>query len=1033
MSLATFLGLRRQQAETTVNTLSKFKTVSEFLNDAIEAFRETSLVDAISRAAPWAGVVAESAAEAVPPIKFLSKLLSELTEEKNPEVLGFLACTLAYERAVQRELPFAAATLAKRAAHSIQTEIRHEEPNSFDLDSFSFENALEHSFIMRADRALSEFAARILLTEEQTRKLIGGVHTRFVGTLKNILADKDLAGQFEPFIRRVNLGTNEIQAYRVLAQHAEYQRWLFEEAPVFGREPFALSSIYIETECGRLTWSEITKVTKDGRHVDPFNEQFGGREPLLNSVMDLIGDGNFRDAIVIQGAAGSGKSTFTLRLSAELLRVGLRPIRIRLKDLRLDLHVRDAIPLALRLGESPEDQTPGQVSADDIFLSGGIFREHITYGATQVCPYVLIFDGWDEVSVSATEGFRVRVARMLDQIRSEYVLRVGPPIRIILTGRPSADVSESNFLRERTPIFTVRPLSREQLEEFVWRLVKAYESHPIAPDEEPLPINAHRDAFAALIQSYRGYDDTVPYNELELFHLSRQHNVEVLGSPLLAHLAVRLVAEQGAESAELLSNPTNLYRSLVDLTCMKAGKAPYESEEVEGQARILGNELRSLLRRTAAAMTVYGVESISFKELALRLDLTGEELHSTTQTATKHDVLSSLMISFYFKGGYSHLGCEFMHKSFREYLFAEEIVETVKSFGIRQPNQLPERKPYWREFELRPDDSRYEMSREISKLLAPQWLTREVCTHIENLLEWEFTRIHGDKDAAEEGRTQPLDLSTWKAVRDHLADLWDWWADGVHLRPQPKVEGIWKTMVLTNAYAHELVEWSLPLDPEQRNRFVEPRRTTAVDAHLGDGLYRLCAQVHFGVAAMDGWIGEGEQNAQMSHQRWENATPVGQGPRNYQTLVSLGTRQWTLFAPSGKDPRHFAFLTARINAAGWRPQGVFPLGVDNSGMDFREISLRIPIPEAAPTDPTRWRFTNLSNVNAMGCFLDEHDFTGCAAYKARFNYAFLRGSIWDHAYLKDSSYADSDLIHARFDNAYLIGVRIEIPGDGDLP
>jgi hypothetical protein len=45
----------------------------------------------------------------------------------------------------------------------------------------------------------------------------------------------------------------------------------------------------------------------------------------------------------------------------------------------------------------------------------------------------------------------------------------------------------------------------------------------------------------------------------------------VLGLPLLAHLAVRLIAQWVGDRSELLANPTMLYRSIVDLTCEKGG------------------------------------------------------------------------------------------------------------------------------------------------------------------------------------------------------------------------------------------------------------------------------------------------------------------------------------------------------------------------------------------------------------------------------------------------------------------------------
>jgi hypothetical protein len=43
--------------------------------------------------------------------------------------------------------------------------------------------------------------------------------------------------------------------------------------------------------------------------LDPFDEQNGGRADLLQTVTDYIGKPDFRDAIVVQGPAGSGKSS----------------------------------------------------------------------------------------------------------------------------------------------------------------------------------------------------------------------------------------------------------------------------------------------------------------------------------------------------------------------------------------------------------------------------------------------------------------------------------------------------------------------------------------------------------------------------------------------------------------------------------------------------------------------------------------------------------------------------------------------------
>src|SRR4029453_11495603 len=96
-------------------------------------------------------------------------------------------------------------------------------------------------------------------------------------------------------------------------------------------------------------------------------------------------------------------------------------------------------------------------------------------------------------------------------------------------------------------------------------------------------------------------------------------------------------------------------------------------------------------RRTAAAMSTLGVEHISREEWKRRA-LQDEKEERETQTAEDHP-LTRLMISFYFKGGQPEQGCEFAHKSFREYLFAECVVETLKEYGRRMNERDAERRP----------------------------------------------------------------------------------------------------------------------------------------------------------------------------------------------------------------------------------------------------------------------------------------------------------------------------------------------------
>src|SRR5262249_44796795 len=171
-------------------------------------------------------------------------------------------------------------------------------------------------------------------------------------------------------------------------------------------------------------------------------------------------------------------------------------------------------------------------------------------------------------------------------------------------------------------------------------------------------------------------------------------------------------------------------------------------------------------------------------------ELTREE--SAPGRAPEDDPFVKLMISFYFKGGHHDQGIEFAHKSFREYLFAEHIVETLKKFGDRLSSDMPRRSEHWLDFP--PGDARRNLVRTLGELFAPQWLSVEVRRHLEELLTWEITRAH--PQASQEPsvfvtrfglQTNRATFTAWEAIRDALANLWEWWTDGVHLRPVVEV------------------------------------------------------------------------------------------------------------------------------------------------------------------------------------------------------------------------------------------------------
>ena len=212
--------------------------------------------------------------------------------------------------------------------------------------------------------------------------------------LKGILSHGSTRERFTPFRDQMTLDTLEARAYDALLEHADFQRWLFEEQPVLGREPFTLAQVYTETDCGVLRWEEIRKKSQrgeGGEPVDPFKEENGGRHPLVKTVLYLIADPEFRDAIVLQGVAGSGKSSLTLRLAWELVRQGLRPIRIELKhlDSRESAVIDEALPEAVQL--TNRERHPGADALNSARLSFSIARSFVKVSCLAGRRFALTF------------------------------------------------------------------------------------------------------------------------------------------------------------------------------------------------------------------------------------------------------------------------------------------------------------------------------------------------------------------------------------------------------------------------------------------------------------------------------------------------------------------------------------------------------------------------------------------------------------------------------------------------------------------
>src|SRR5262249_6781398 len=153
--------------------------------------------------------------------------------------------------------------------------------------------------------------------------------------------------------------------------------------------------------------------------------------------------------------------------------------------------------------------------------------------------------------------------------------------------------------------------------------------------------------------------------------------------------------------------------------------------------------------------------------------------------------------------------------------FAECIVEALKEFGRgddrRAPDPIRKRIREWRDFSRSEDRDLYEMSRRLSSLLAPQWLTVEVVRHLEELIEWEIQRMQNETPEPGSGlAVDALKFGQWLRIRDGLAELWHWWMDGAHLRPQVRgLDEHGEQARTESPYVQQLSQWAAPQTAER--------------------------------------------------------------------------------------------------------------------------------------------------------------------------------------------------------------------------
>jgi uncharacterized protein YjbI with pentapeptide repeats len=373
-------------------------------------------------------------------------------------------------------------------------------------------------------------------------------------------------------------------------------------------------------------------------------------------------------------------------------------------------------------------------------------------------------------------------------------------------------------------------------------------------------------------------------------------------------------------------------------------------------------------------ITAQGTEAISFGELERRLE-DNHALIEWAEDVVSENTLHELVVNFYFRS-HAELGCEFLHKSFREYLFAEAVVGHLADAGGLLSASDAQCLQGGEDF---PRGSvRFDLSRSLARLLASQWLTPDVRTHIFRLLDDQV------------GENTQL----WTRVRGLLRDLYSWWAHQSHLLMHREVHRgrvRWRMPAVI-----ELLEDALPLDDRIVRSSQSMRRA---DAILGNALIQLAAYLH--------WL--------------LRACPVSDPCSEYQTELD-GV---VVFAPLGGLVLDLvARLTYPEPPDGFGLAGLVLPGVDLRNADLRGVDLRAVDLRDAHLDGVDLQGSRLNRADLRGAVLTrgvlrQTDMQGIQLENANLAGADLRWSNLEHANLKFAEMSRAHLQRSNLQRANL--------------
>lgn len=689
-----------------VNTIDKYETgvrleklysVTDFFCKLLDAAKDSKLSSL--------SALLSSAEESLPVIKFLLKFLSKIIIPQDKNEQCFLVCSLAYRHAFSSTVksnPDILMNVSEEKIKQIQEQLRNYKWHDIQADTFSLSTVLSTSFVKEADEILISLFKNLGVKEQDTVKFLNNMHIYFLRALTEIFTEKQTAEKFQNLINYTKDRPAELTSKIILKEFADYQSWLFTHCPLYMEKDFALKDIYVQPKC-------IIKSQNQRKFSDV----------LKDNILKYLGDDKFNAFISINGSAGAGKSSFTLSLCSELTKMDLIPIRIPFKQIKFDTGKRyfsdTEIYSILEKAISFRNETRyGEFHPQvpkNLFCDGDIFNERIAFRKTYISPYVLILDGWDELNSDIQE----RMHSFLKGLHDTFINNRNNKIRVILTGRPNSTL-ELFWKDVHALELTIKDFNNDELLELINKLDYF----------KPL----HKEYKNTLIEKFR-----------------ERQGFDILKSPLIVYILHELLTDaKGLDIDKLFNNKAMLYKTLADITCENAGKKKLDKDG-KFDTKLYGENLRDVLKNTAAVISIKGEELVTYDDLKQILD--------DKELAITEDEASKALVSYYFKGGNYNAGCEFIHKSFREYFFAELIFDLIK----QEKSETA-----------------------IIKLLSTNYLKDEEIAFLEGMIENSISDPY------------KKDNDFIQFVRNNLLRLWRLWIDQRHMHYKKGVLPISSTL-----------------------------------------------------------------------------------------------------------------------------------------------------------------------------------------------------------------------------------------------